>query len=103
MEWLNGLLDNRQFDLVGAPIVALALGSWLTYEFIRTRRAVKRGEPLHVWYLRHPVYPDDPFYSYFAFQREYPAIILFGIVGLIVLGMGGLIIWATFWPPHPQP
>ena len=103
MEWLEGLLHSRQFELIGAPIIALALASWLTYEFIRTRRAVKRGEPLHVWYLRDPVYPGDPQYSYLAFQREYPAIILFGFVGLIVLGLAGVIVWATFWPLHPHP
>ena len=102
MEWLKRLLDNRQFALIGAPIIALAVGGWLTYELVRTRRAVKRGEPLRVWYLRYPVYPGDPSYSYLAFQREYPAIILFGIIGLIVLGLGGLIIWATFWPLPPQ-
>jgi hypothetical protein len=50
-----------------------------------------------------PVYPGDPKYSLFAFQREYPAVILFGILGLIVFGLGALIIWVTFWPPAPQP
>ena len=103
MGWLNDLLDNRQFALIGAPLIAMAVGGWLVADFIKTRRAVKRGEPLKVWYLRHPVYPSDAMYSYFAFQREYPAILLFVFAGLIVFGLGGLIAWIIFWPPHPQP
>ena len=100
MELLKGLLANRQFDLIGAPIIILVFGSWLTYDFIRTRRAVKAGEPLRVWYLRYPIYPDDLAYSYFAFQREYPAIMFFAFIALILLVTAGVVIWAFFWAPH---
>jgi len=93
----------RFVDSVFAPLIVLALSSWLVADFIKTRRAVKRGEPLRVWYLRDPVYPGDPMYSYFVFRREYPAIILFGFVGLIVLVLAGLAVWLAFWPPAPRP
>jgi hypothetical protein len=99
-DWLTALLDDRRFDLIGAPIISFSLAAWLVYDFFKTRRAVKRGEPLRVWYLRYPVYPDDLKYSYFAWQREYPAILLFVFVGLGILGFVGLVIWVTFWPPH---
>ena len=99
--WLNKLLDNRQFDLF-APIIVLALSGWLLSDFIRTRRAVKRGDPLRVWYLRYPVYPDDLLYSYYAFQRQRPAFSLLIFLALLVLVFGALIIWGTFCPPPPN-
>lgn len=102
-DWFEALLSNQFFDFVLAPIIVLALSCWLVADFVKTRRAVKRGEPLRAWYLREPVYPGEPQYFYIAFQRKYPAIILFGFVALVILGFGGLIIWATFWPPPPQP
>jgi hypothetical protein len=102
-DWLDKLFSNQLFDWVIAPIIVLALSGWLITDFMRTRRAVKRGEPLRAWYLRYPVYPDDPFYSLFAWQREYPAVLLFGFVGLIVFGLAALIIWVTFWLPAVQP
>ena len=93
------LLDNRQFDLIGAPLIALAIAIWLTYDFVRTRRAVKRGEPLRVWYLRHPVYPGRPDYSYYAWQREYPAVILFVVLGLLLAIFAAAFAWAAFHGP----
>jgi hypothetical protein len=94
MEWLP---DSHQFGLIGAPIIALALSIWLVVDFNRTRRAIKRGDPIRVWYLDYPIYPGDPLYSYFALQRERPAIMLFVIVGLIILVLGGLAIFGA--PP----
>ncbi len=102
-DWLERLFSNQFFDYVLAPLIVLALSTWLVSDFIRTRRAVKRGEPLRVWYLRYPVYPGDPMYSLLALKREYPAIMLFGFLGLLVLIFGGAVVWVTFWPPAPHP
>jgi len=99
-DWLESLLSNQVFDFVLLPLIILALAGWLVADFMKTRRAVKRGDPLAVWYLRDPVYPGDPLYSYFALQREYPAMIMFAFVGLIVLLLVGGVIWVVFWPPH---
>jgi hypothetical protein len=92
-EWLNTLLDNKLFDLIGAPIISSVLGGWLIYDFIKTRRAVRRREPIRVWYLRYPVYPEDYMYSYYVWQREYPAIMLFITIGLIASFFSAVFIW----------
>lgn len=96
---MKRFLSNQFFDFVLGPLIVLALSYWLVADFIKTRRAVKHGEPLRVWYLREPVYPGELQYFLIAFQRKYPAIILFTFVGLIILCFGGLVIWAIFWPP----
>lgn len=102
--WLEKLMESQTFDYVVAPLLVLLLSIWLISDFVKTRRAVNRGEPLRVWYLRDPVYPDDLLYGYFAFQREYPAILLFVFVGLIFLGLAALIAWVVFGRPlRPKP
>jgi hypothetical protein len=79
------LVTNRTFGLIIAPIIAVGLSIYLVIGWIRTNRAVKRGDPLKVWYLKEPIYPENPFYATFAFQRQAPAIMVLVVWGLIAL------------------
>ena len=84
-DWLEQIVSSQSFDFVVSPLIVLGLSSWLVTDFLGMRRAIKRSEPLRVWCLRKSVYLRDPQYFLFALRREFPGIILSGIVGLIIL------------------
>ncbi|HEY0267442.1 MAG TPA: hypothetical protein VGC16_11860 [Rhizomicrobium sp.] len=103
MGWLNGLLESRHFDLIGAPLIAIALSAWLIVGFFKDRGRIKRGEPFNIWYLKYPIYPDDPLYQSIVWRRLTAPIILFVLFGLALLGTGVFVLWFTFWGSPPQP
>jgi len=95
--WLDQISSNPIFGFIIAPLLVVGLSGWLIVDFFRTRRSDRSGEPLNVWYLRDPIYPDNPLYRYFVWQREMPAITLLLFLFMIVLGGGALLVYLEFF------
>jgi hypothetical protein len=106
-EWLSRLLDSFAFKAIvkaiGGTTLFIALVSYIVIGFIQDRRRIKRGEPFKFWYLREPVYPGDPMYNYYAWQRLLPAYTLFVVFVLIAVLLLGAIGYEAIWgAPHPS-